>query len=180
MILNLSIALAKKLKINPPKQPFDNLNVDQEWYGHLFYASKKPYILTFEGRSKLTAIIEAKGLKSAEHYAQAFLIEIKDIIRSYKLEPQLFKVVNSFADGLVFQRTTNKSTIAFLNHMVYHAKYNLVENNSSTLETAYKLNEMPINSNGFYFPIEMFAEKKMKMKYITTVQNNLIYNLNNI
>lgn len=162
MILNLSAGLAKRLKVVAPRQSAGEPVPFEEWYGHIFFAANKPYILTSEASSKFTAIIAAKGLKNAEHYSDSLLIEIMDLAKAYGLREQLSRVLESRIKGLIVKRTTNKSAVAHLNHMIYHAEHQLVDKGSTVLETAFYLNEMPINAIDFFFPVEKFAGRKVK------------------
>jgi hypothetical protein len=162
MILNLSAKLAQRLKVTSNRQPQSEPLPLEEWYAHIFFAANKPYILTSEADSKFTAIIEAKGLKGVEHYSDSLLIEIMDLTKRYGLKERLSQIVESKANGLIVQRTTNKSAIAHLNHMIYHAEHQIVDKGCSTIEAAIFLNEMPINAIDFFFPVERFAGKKVK------------------
>jgi hypothetical protein len=164
MILNLSTSLAQRLHCKPKSKPTGSARPYQEWYGHIFYALKKPYILTIEASSIFTAIIEAKGIQDPGHYADSLVIEIKNLCRLYGLQEQAVTILSSRADGITVNKSANRSFMAHVNQMVYHARSYMEEREMDRFESAILVNEMPINAKGFQFPIELFGGKNVQKK----------------
>ena len=164
MILNLSSRLAAKLKCKPESKSEDAPIPYQEWYGHIFYASKKPYILSIEANSIFTAIIEAKGINDPEHYADSLIIEIKDLGKIYGIPEQVFQVLSSRTDGVVVRRSSNRSRISHVNEMIYHSRSYMEERGLTSMEASIMVNEMPIKLKDMEFPIEVFAGRNIERK----------------
>ena len=164
MILNLSADLAKKLHCKPKSISSEVAVPYLEWYGHIFYAARKPYILTIEATSIFTAIIEAKGILDPDHYASSLAIEIKDLCKIYGLQEQAYQILSSMADGIEVRKSSNRSLVAHVNEMIYHSRVYMEYRSMNQIEAAILVNEMPVKMNGMEYPIEIFGGKNVSKK----------------
>jgi hypothetical protein len=162
MILNLSSSLAKKLACRPQATSTDPPLPFQEWYGHIFYAARKPYILTIEAGSIFTTIIESKGILDPEDYADSLVIEVKNLCKLYGLQKQAFEILSSRSEGITVNKSSNRSLVAHVNEMIYHARSYMEERNMDRIEAAILVNEMPIKMKKFEYAIELFGGVKVR------------------
>ena len=131
MILRVTKKLAGRLKINSLTDFNGKVHELEEWYGHLFYCNKVPYILLTNAHSLFSTIIPGKGIT-----------DIKKLSESLGKEYDIYK-------------TSNRAVVGSMNDMISHTKFYLTNYKMSLSEISNQLNQMPFSYLKYKSPSEM-------------------------
>jgi hypothetical protein len=165
MILKLSKSFADQIRAPELWKAEVESEIYQEWCVRVFLVRNKKYILTTESHSLFSVIIEAKRIKNIDSYCVSFLETLKGLTEDYNVSDKFDEVISSFKQGLFIFKADDKSLLATMNDLAYHAKWRILEKRADAIGAAKSINEMPALSRNAAYPIELFGKIKMVMNW---------------
>jgi len=144
IIFRLSQKLANKIKEAPAQSLPLDANPFADWSCHLFAADRTQYIILTNAPSLYSAVMHGRGITGDSDFIGRALECIRDVMVDDELEFIYQRFIAPASGTVRFSKALNRSVIASMNDLVYHAKMWLVERELSPCDASFHLNEIPM------------------------------------
>ena len=158
MIFRVSKKLATKLHLECVKSlPLDP-NPLADWSAHLFTADRTQYVILTNTATLYSVVTNGRGMASDAEFIERALDCIHELLVHDGLDSIYGRLIAPAPATMQFSTARNRSVTGSMNDLVFHAKVWLTEGGLSPFEASFKLNNVPMGSLDYQYPIEAFKE----------------------
>ena len=158
MILRLSQKLNAKINAGTLIAiPLDD-NPYADWSCHLFTADRTQYVIVTNTKSLYSCVMYGRGITNDSVFIKRALSSIREFMED---DGQAFvyqKFIAPASAEVRFAKALNRSVTGSINDMIFHAKMWLIEEELSSFDVGFKLNEIPMSALGYSNPREEFKK----------------------
>lgn len=158
MIFRLSTKLATKLKAAPLLSlPLADVPLN-DWSGHLFAVHRVHYLIIANTASLYSTILVGRGIVDCQGFAEAAVSAIRETLQADGLGHIAARVELPDESVIQFSKALNRSIVASVNDLVYHAKFWIGERQATLTHTCNNLNDMPLGTFDFQSARQMIGK----------------------
>lgn len=178
MIFRVSKKLATKLRLECVKPLPLNPNPLADWSAHLFTADRTQYVILTNTAALYSVVTNGRGMASDSEFITRSLDCIQELLGHDGLDSIYSRLIAPASATMQFSTALNRSVTSSMNDLVFHAKIWLTEGGLSPFEASFKLNNVPMGSLDYRYPIEAFkslAEQHGSSQRVPHSSENLKY-----
>jgi len=160
MIFRLTQKLAKKIKESPDHSRAAALNLYTDWSAHLFAAERVQYIIVSNTASLYSFIFYARGITDSGNFIRHSINYMAEYMCRDGYEFSFRRFIAPEAKEIVFSKLTDRLVMGSMNDLIHMAKFHLIEQQLSPLETSEQINRTPMSYINYDDPKKAFAKIK--------------------
>ena len=156
MILRLSRKLATKIKAGTLRTlPLDE-NPFADWSAHLFVVDRTQYLIVSNTPSLYSVVLYGRGTANDSDFIGRSLSAMREFMESDGQEFVYRRFIAPASATVRFSKALDRSVTGSITELVKHATYWLLEGELSPFDVACRLNEIPMSSQSYRNPREVF------------------------
>jgi hypothetical protein len=164
MIFRLSAKLATKLKVSlESTSPFDP-DPFADWSGHLFAVDRVQYLIFSNTASLYSTVFLGRGITNFDQFRDGAVTSIRKTLQQDELADIAERIQRSSAVAARTSKALNRSIVASINDLVFHAKFCILQRQASLLDTCNKLNDMPLGTFNYKSAREVIRSLAIEVK----------------
>lgn len=156
MILRLSDALSKKIKVTPAELAPLNANPFADWTCHVFAAGRTPYILAANTASLYAVLFPGRRVTRGANFESTLLGQLQEHLIGDGFEFLYKRLIDEVGGRVNYSKPLNPMITGALNDLAELATYYLEGEALSPDTVAEKINRSPLSVIGHAHPRDAF------------------------
>ena len=161
MVLRLTRKLADKLKLKSLSESDDQVSAFDEWYAHLFIASRTQYMLYTNAYSLYSVLFPGKGINDIKTFFETAIHCLSEALKKDGFEIMVGRFITDKIEIIDVCKTNNRGILGSMNDMIAHSKFYFSDYKMTPLEISKRLNEMPYSYLKYKNPSAVLKEMSL-------------------
>jgi hypothetical protein len=158
MILRATNKLAKKLNLKSLNKNDNKSSAFEEWYGNLFTAERKQYLIFTNAYSLFSVIMPGKGINSLEKFSDITSIWLSELLKEVNCDNLISRLVIKPNEIFDVYATNNRSVLSIMNEMVFFAQMDIIEEHPPLIEISKMVNNLIYGPIDYERPLNVIKQ----------------------